>query len=159
MRGRRDGPNPFPKIRPLVNKPRSLKPEEIHALLRADVPARLATIDSHGFPHVTPLWFIWEEDAFHMTSFSDRPHLRRLHRNPQAGLCIDVEQREREDGQRPNQQVRVTGRAELFADDDGLWTRRITSKYVKGPGLSRRTAEFRTVIRLRPLRLIAVASV
>lgn len=94
-----------------------------------------------------------------MTSFSDRPHLRRLHRNPQAGLGIDVEQREREDGQRPNQQVRVTGRAELFADDDGLWTRRITSKYVKGPGLSRRTAEFRTVIRLRPLRLIAVASV
>lgn len=153
------GPDTLPTIGPLLHQPRALEPEEIDALLRADVPARLATIDSHGFPHVTPLWFMWEDDAFHMTSFSDRPHLRRLEHNPRAGLCIDIEEPEREDGQRPDQQVRVTGRADLFADDDGLWTRRITAKYVRRPGSSWRTPQFRTVIRLRPLRLVAVASV
>ena len=143
----------------LLKQPRALEPAEVDALLRADVPARLATIDRQGFPHVTPLWFIWEDDAFDMTSFSDRPHLRRLEHNPRAGLCIDLEQPEREDGQRPNQQIRATGRADLFADESGLWTDRITAKYLTGRGSSRRTAEFRTVIRLRPLRIIAVASV
>ena len=76
----------------MINRPRPLEPAEIAALLRADVAARLASIDSHGFPHVTPLWFIWEDDAFYLTSYSDRPHLRRLERDPRAGICVDVEQ-------------------------------------------------------------------
>jgi hypothetical protein len=78
-------------------------------------------------PQVTPLWFVWEDRAFHLTSFPDRHHLRRLESNPRAGLCIDVEEPERDDGERPNRQVRA--------------------------------ADARTVIRIRPLRLVAVASV
>jgi hypothetical protein len=37
------------------------------------------------------LWFVWDEGAFHLPSYSDRPHLRRLAGNPRAGLCIDIE--------------------------------------------------------------------
>jgi nitroimidazol reductase NimA-like FMN-containing flavoprotein (pyridoxamine 5'-phosphate oxidase superfamily) len=62
----------------MVKRPRSLDPNEIETLLALDVPARLATLDRHGFPHVTPLWFIWANDAFFMTSIADRPHLKRL---------------------------------------------------------------------------------
>lgn len=80
---------------------------EIDALLAAAVPARLATIDSGGFPHVTPLWFIWTDGAFYLTSISDRPHLRRLAANPRAGICVDIEEAERDDGQHPNRQVRA----------------------------------------------------
>ncbi len=136
---------------------------EIDELLALDVPARLATLDRHGFPHVTPLWFRWEDGAFYLTSIADRPHLRRLRRDARAGLCVDAEQPERGDGQRRNHQVRAIGRAALFADREGEWTRRITEKYVHGPArdeqIRRRVADERVVICLRPERMLAVASV
>lgn len=147
----------------MVKRPRPLDPVEIEALLALDVPARLATLDRDGFPHVTPLWFVWADGAFYMTSIADRPHLRRLASNPRAGLLIDTEDAERDDGQRPNRQVRATGEAEVFPDRDGAWTSRITAKYVRGPGaaasIASRVADDRVVVRLRPARVVAVASV
>ncbi len=148
----------------MIKPPRALTGEEIEALLALDVPARLATIDALGFPHVTPLWFVWAQGAFHLTSYSDRPHLRRLERNPHAGLVIDVERPDRGDGERPNRQVRAVGVAELFADANWEWTQRIDDKYEHGDGAAARSARRRaggerTVIRLRPDRLVAVASV
>jgi hypothetical protein len=146
-----------------VASPRRLSTAELEELLAADVPARLATIDADGYPHVTPLWFLWADGAFHMTSFEGRPHLQRLELNVRAGLCVDVEAGERADGERPNRQVRAVGHAETFVDIDGGWTERITRKYVTGPGLSvqleRRLSAERIVIRLEPRTLLAIASV
>jgi len=147
----------------VIRPPRALSATEIDALLDAAVPARIATVDRSGFPHVTPLWFVWSDGAFYLTSFPDRAHLRRLERNPRAGICIDVEQPERGDGERPNRQIRAIGSAELFADDHGLWTRRITRKYLTGSTAAareeQRAARPRTVIRLAPVKIVAVASV
>ena len=143
----------------MVKRPRRLDAGETEALLALDVPAHLATLDRDGFPHVTPIWFVWEDGAFHMTSIADRPHLSRLRRNPNAGIGIDTEDPERGDGQRPNRQVRATGTAELFPDDGGTWTRKITEKYVRGAGGAARAADERVVFCLRPARLVAVASV
>lgn len=147
----------------MLKAPRRMAADEIDALLSTPVPARLATVDRDGYPHVTPLWFIWADGAFYLTSISDRPHLRRLEANPRAGICVDVEEPECDDGQHPNRQVRAIGLAELSADRDGIWTARITEKYVHGPAVSAmraaRVADQRVVIRLRPERLVAVASV
>src|ERR1700746_799433 len=91
-----------------------------------------------------------EPRACVMTSRTDRPHRRRLERNPKVAVCVDVEEPEREDGQRPNRQVRGTGEADLFPDADGFWTRVITEKYIGGPARAARsaarTADPRTVI-------------
>jgi nitroimidazol reductase NimA-like FMN-containing flavoprotein (pyridoxamine 5'-phosphate oxidase superfamily) len=145
-----------------VAAPRRLSDSEVEALLAADVPARLATLDEDGYPHVTPLWFIWADGAFQMTSFAGKPHLRRLAGDPRAGVCVDVEEAQREDGERPNRQVSAIGDAETFVDAGGEWTRRITAKYVTGPGpevqLERRLAGERIVIRLEPQSLITAAS-
>lgn len=147
----------------MVRAPRRLDPRELEALLGLDVVAHLATLDRNGFPHITPLWFVWDGGAFHMTSINDRPHLKRLAANPQAGVGIDVEDEERVDGHRPNRQVRAIGNAELFPDHDASWTTRITKKYLKGPGaaasIASRAADERVVIRLRPTNLVAVASI
>ncbi|MGD0700506.1 MAG: pyridoxamine 5'-phosphate oxidase family protein [Trebonia sp.] len=40
---------------------RPLSDEEIAGLLARDVVARVATIDACGYPHVTPLWFLWAD--------------------------------------------------------------------------------------------------
>ena len=147
----------------MVRQPRPLDRAEIEALLALDVPARLATLDHDGFPHVTPLWFLWTDGAFYMTSVADRPHLRRIEGNQRAGVLVDTEDSERDDGQRPNRQVRAIGDAEVFADSGGQWTARITKKYLHGPGavasIASRTADERVVVRLRPVRVVAVASI
>ena len=57
----------------MIRPPRQLTSEEIEALLAADVPARLATLDRH------------------------------------AGIGTDQDEPEREDGERPNRQVRAAG--------------------------------------------------
>jgi hypothetical protein len=147
----------------MVRRPRPLDREEIEALLALDVPARLATLDRDGFPHVTPLWFLWIDGAFYMTSIADRPHLRRLAANSRAGVLVDTEDSERGDGQRPNRQVRAIGEGELFPDTGGQWTAQITEKYIHGPGaaasIALRAADERMVVRLRAARIVAVASV
>jgi nitroimidazol reductase NimA-like FMN-containing flavoprotein (pyridoxamine 5'-phosphate oxidase superfamily) len=68
---------------------RSLEPDEIEALLQADVPAHLATLDADGYPRTTQIWFIWADGAFVLTSVVGYPHLRSLARDARAALAID----------------------------------------------------------------------
>jgi hypothetical protein len=142
---------------------RPLSKEEIAALLARDVVARVATIDADGYPHVTPLWFLWADGAFHLASDAGRPHLARLRANPRAGLVIDVEDRQHADGERPNQQVRAVGDAVLSTDAGGAWTARIWAKYIHGSAAadpaSRLSGRQRVLIRIVPSRITAIASV
>ncbi len=147
----------------LVAALRSLPADQLDALLDLDVPGRLGTLDKEGYPHITPIWFVWERGAFYMTSLPEKAHVRRLERDPRASFCVDVEDDERDDGERPNRSVRAVGPAEVFDDRGGEWTRRITGKYIRGPGaaamLATRTAQERVVIRLQPVRLFGLSSV
>ena len=90
---------------------------------------RLATIDSDGYPHVTPLWFVTDGEAIVMTSYSDRSHIARARASPRVGLVVDVEAPHRPDGERPNQQIRIQGDALVAADTGYEWTTRIRRKY------------------------------
>jgi nitroimidazol reductase NimA-like FMN-containing flavoprotein (pyridoxamine 5'-phosphate oxidase superfamily) len=142
---------------------RTLESGEVDDLLHLAVPIHLATVDAEGFPHITPLWFDWDGQAFWMTSLPHKPHVRRLRRNPAASICLDVEGDERADGERPNRQVRGIGHIELMDDVDGERTQRITEKYLHGPGreamVSRRVGAPRVALRLVPRYVVAVASV
>jgi nitroimidazol reductase NimA-like FMN-containing flavoprotein (pyridoxamine 5'-phosphate oxidase superfamily) len=141
---------------------RPLSEQEITGLLARDVVARVATIDPSGYPHVTPLWFLWVDQAFHFTSDAGRTHLARLRANPRAGLVIDVEGEQRADGERPNSQVRAVGDARLSSDADGAWTRRIWDKYISGSAAdpaARLQGRHRVLIRIVPSQIVAVASV
>ncbi len=138
---------------------RRLDEREIDQLLALDFPAHLATIDPSGFPRITPIWFVWADGAFHMTSVEGQPHLRNIARDPRASVCVDTEEPESARGVRLNRRVKGQGNAELFPDDGGTWTRRITLKYIRGAegeaAAARRAAMPRVVIRLRPPRITA----
>ncbi|WP_433732377.1 pyridoxamine 5'-phosphate oxidase family protein [Nocardia sp. CA-129566] len=136
---------------------RTLRPAEIAGLLASDIVAHLATIDAAGYPHVTPIWFLWDQHAFRLTSWAGRPHLRRIRANPRVGLVIDREVGRRADGQRPNRQVRIIGDAELTIDPDGVWTQRIWEKY-GGSALDQRD-RVRVLITITPDLFVAIASV
>jgi nitroimidazol reductase NimA-like FMN-containing flavoprotein (pyridoxamine 5'-phosphate oxidase superfamily) len=72
----------------MLKPARQLEPDEVEQLLTREVPARRATLDAEGFPHVTPLWFVWTDGAFYMTSVADRPHLRRVARTRGSVLVL-----------------------------------------------------------------------
>jgi hypothetical protein len=142
---------------------RRLSEAEVSVLLARDVPAHLATIDANGYPHVTPIWFIWDDGLFRLTSFIERPHLSRIRSNPRVGLVVDVEASLRHDGERPNQQVRIVGDATVGVDSAGAWTERIRRKYIDqrtAPDASHAAqGEGRALITVAPTRIVAVASV
>ena len=96
-----------------------------------------------------------------MASYADRPHIRRLRRNPRASICVQDEQAERSDGERPNRQVRATGLVDLMPDAGNRWTNKVQDKYLRFDQSQTRDrgSPERVVIRLRPRRLVAVASV
>ena len=123
-------------------------------LLGLDVPAHLGTLDPDGFPRITPIWFLWDGEAFLMTSHTRYPQVRNLQRDPRATICIDTESATSVDGIRPNRQIRARGLAEVVPDADGDVTRAITLKYLRGPdGPPRaeiRAAHDRMVLRLTP---------
>lgn len=141
--------------------PRELTSAEVDDLLSRDVVARLASIDDNGYPHVTPIWFLWHQGRFFMTSYSTRAHVQRCIKNPRAGLVIDVEDPLRQDGERPNRQVRVIGNATVAEDHSYAWTRRIRGRYIGDVDESpnQQPARQRSVIELRPVSVVAVASV
>jgi nitroimidazol reductase NimA-like FMN-containing flavoprotein (pyridoxamine 5'-phosphate oxidase superfamily) len=143
---------------------RPLSDAETADLLAGDTVARLATVDASGYPHVTPLWFLWADGAFHLASDAGRPHLARLRANPRAGLVIDVEAAQRPDGQRPNRQVRAVGDATLAPDTGAVWTHRIWDKYVTDSAArnaldERLDTRQRVLITITPILITAVASV
>ncbi|MFC9892342.1 pyridoxamine 5'-phosphate oxidase family protein [Nocardia sp. NPDC127579] len=109
---------------------RPLRQAEIAGLLADDAVAHLATLDPAGYPHITPIWFLWDGSAFRLTSRPGRPHVRRIHANPRVGLVVDREL-DRRGGRRPNRQIRILGDAELATDHNGQWTARIREKYLR----------------------------
>jgi nitroimidazol reductase NimA-like FMN-containing flavoprotein (pyridoxamine 5'-phosphate oxidase superfamily) len=138
---------------------RLLTDAELAVLLELDIPAHLGTLDRAGFPRITPIWFLWADGAFYMTSVPERQHVQDLLRDPRASICIDHEHPVAINGVRPNRQVRASGSAEVLPDHAGEWTRRITRKYIAGDaGEERahlRAAMPRVVIVLRPARMMA----
>ena len=126
-------------------------------LLQLDVPASLGTLDRQGYPRITPIWFVYENGAFYMTSLVGKRHVGDLRHDPRASIRVDTEDAVAVEEVRANRQVGGRGIAELRPDVGGEWTRRISLKYLAGPdGVARasmRAAQDRIVIAIRPERL------
>jgi nitroimidazol reductase NimA-like FMN-containing flavoprotein (pyridoxamine 5'-phosphate oxidase superfamily) len=133
---------------------RDLTQSETNALLHRDVSACLAFVDAAGFPRQVPCWFLWDGDAFYVTSMADKFHVKRLQADARASICVELE--ERTESGRTNRQVKGVGRVEIFADEAGEWSERIRSKYLGELVVRQPTSvASRVVLRLRPDRLVA----
>ena len=86
---------------------------------------RLGTLGSDGYPQVTPIWYLYDEGRFWITTASDRVKGRNMLARPQVGFAIDSDQR-------PYRGVSARGRAQLVAEGEAARpiTRRIAARYV-----------------------------
>jgi PPOX class probable F420-dependent enzyme len=62
-----------------------------HALdrLREELVVWLTTVTTEGQPQSSPVWFLWDDDVFHVFSQPHRPKLRNISANP--GLALHLE--------------------------------------------------------------------
>ena len=71
----------------------ALSQAETDEYLGRRILARMATQRADGYPHLTPIWFIWEGGRFLHTLGAGRVHLANLARDPKMSLVIDEDYR------------------------------------------------------------------
>jgi PPOX class probable F420-dependent enzyme len=108
--------------------PRLSAPERAAFLAEPGVLMRIAVVRADGSPLVTPLWFLYEDDAIYFTPRAHSEWYGCLKHDPRVALCIDEQPL-------PYRKVTVEGSAELIHDlgADAIWRdlyRRIAQRYV-----------------------------
>ena len=122
-------------------------PESHRDLLKAEV-AILATIGQDGYPQVTALWFLFDEDATLKLSLnSTRQKMKNLQAHPQCTLFIL-------DTANPHRTLEVRARAEIKPDADYAFAKKLGAKY-GGVDLSKndRPGQTRFVVLLQPIKV------
>lgn len=63
------------------------------ARLRVELVAWLVTVDAHGTPAPTPVWFLWDGETVLIYSQPEKPKLRCLASNPRVALALRTDER------------------------------------------------------------------
>lgn len=64
--------------------------DERDAFLREQRICRLATVNRHGRPHVSPLWYVWDGSSVWIYSLTRSQRWTDLLRHPQVALVVDA---------------------------------------------------------------------
>jgi PPOX class probable F420-dependent enzyme len=64
-------------------------PERQSEFLKTMPNAVLATNSRRGGPQVTPNWYLWTGEAFHISTAAWTVKVRNVRRDPDVSLCID----------------------------------------------------------------------
>ena len=126
--------------------------EEREAFLRGANVAVLSTVDSRGRPHAAPVWYLYDDGVFRISTGAGSQKHRNIVANPNISLVID--QREL-----PYYAVMVQGTAEIgpaFSDEDSL---RLAVRYLgeqlgKGYAESQRGNEASVSLTIKPRKVI-----
>ena len=122
-------------------------PESHRDLLNADV-AILATLGHDGYPQVTALWFLFDDDGTLKLSLNtSRQKVKNLQAHPECTLFIL-------DPANPYRTLEVRARAEITPDSDYTLAKKLGAKY-GGADLSAndRPGETRVVVSLQPVKV------
>jgi PPOX class probable F420-dependent enzyme len=118
-------------------------------LLDAPV-ATIGTIGPDGRPHLSAVWFLYDDDQLKLSLHASRQKTKNLRRNPAVSLFIL-------DLHNPLRYLEIRGDAELAADDDYSFARRIGAKY-GGADLRHMDGDDqrRMVVTIDPTKVVAV---
>jgi PPOX class probable F420-dependent enzyme len=104
--------------------------DELRTFLGERRYAVLATHDRDGGVHLTPVWFLFEDDRFWFASSSGSRKVRNVERTPSASVVVDA----REPGR--DRWVSASGLVELLRDEEAQSINaRIRRRYLTPEGL------------------------
>jgi nitroimidazol reductase NimA-like FMN-containing flavoprotein (pyridoxamine 5'-phosphate oxidase superfamily) len=64
--------------------------EERDVFLEGERTARVASVSADGFPHVTPLWFVWADGELWLYSITRSRRWAHLSSNPAVAVVVDA---------------------------------------------------------------------
>jgi PPOX class probable F420-dependent enzyme len=123
-------------------------PESHRDLLDNEV-ASLATIDGEGFPQISEVWFLLDDDELRISLNDSRYKTKNLMERPQCSLLLL-------DLAIPDRYLEVRCRARIEPDDADAFAQKVGAKYGAdlkqhdGPG------DRRVVVTIEPVKLHAV---
>jgi PPOX class probable F420-dependent enzyme len=123
-------------------------PDDFRDLLSTQV-ATLATIDSHGRPQLTEVWFLADGDSVALSLNTARQKVKNLMQRPQCSLFIL-------DPAGPFRYLEVRGDAEITPDDDYEFADKVGAKYQANVRGMDQKGQRRVVVRIKPARVNAV---
>jgi PPOX class probable F420-dependent enzyme len=123
-------------------------PDSRRDLLDAPV-ASLATIGSDGFPQLTEIWFLHDDDELKLSLNTSRLKTRNLLKRPQCSLLLL-------DLQNPYRYLEVRGTARVEPDHDYAFARRLGAKYNADLSVHDQPGDSRVVITITPANIYAV---
>ena len=147
--------------RTTATKENALSTEERDAFLTELRIGRLASMREDGWPHVTPIWYVWDDGRFVLTLGKSRRHLANIARDPKVTLCVDEDPRTTDLTKSPRAVV-CFGNGTLHQDEETV--RSVTSKVenrylpaeVRGPELDELLwFEGRVAVVIEPQRWLA----
>jgi PPOX class probable F420-dependent enzyme len=86
--------------------------------------ATLATVRADGSPHTAPVWYVYEDGAFHVLTERASQKARNIQRDPRVELCIDDRERA------PYHTVIVRGRATIEPYPGDAWRLALAVRYL-----------------------------
>ncbi|MGB3330120.1 MAG: PPOX class F420-dependent oxidoreductase [Thermomicrobiales bacterium] len=99
-------------------------PESLQPLLTSKAVAFVSTLGPHGEPQTTPIWFLWQDGAVHISLVDGRQKLKNLRRDPRISVVIV-------DPAEPTRDLELRGRIDaLTPDPDRILERAVALKYV-----------------------------
>jgi PPOX class probable F420-dependent enzyme len=123
-------------------------PESHRDLLASDV-AVLATVEPDGYPQVTALWFLPDDDgALRLSLNTARQKVKNLRERPECTLFIL-------DRANPYRSIEMRAHAELAPDEGYAFADRVGRKYDAGLRTLDQPGESRVVVTLRPVKVNA----
>jgi PPOX class probable F420-dependent enzyme len=112
---------------------------EIDSFLKQKLVARFTSIRPDGYPHTTPLWYVWDGEVLWFllgAGTYPRQHIRNLRRNPKLCVVIDRDARPEHGGLVDAQGVVIRGTVELSTDEklQEEVTQKVMTKYLGNEG-------------------------
>lgn len=123
-------------------------PDSHRDLLAGDF-ATLATVGEDGYPQVSEVWFLAEDDQIALSLNTSRQKVKNLRTEPACTvLLLDLEN--------PYRYLEIRGTADLVPDDDRIFAEKLGAKY--GADLREHDApgDRRVEVRIVPVRINAV---
>jgi PPOX class probable F420-dependent enzyme len=124
-------------------------PESHTDLLQTDV-AILATVGKDGYPQVTAVWFLLDEDGLVKLSLNTgRQKVRNLQAHRECALFIL-------DRANPSRTLEIRAQAEIAPDQEYAFADKLGRKYGTDLRKIDRPGESRIVVTLRPVKINAI---
>ena len=124
--------------------------DDLRALLDERRYAVLATHDADDGIHLTPIWFLFEEERFHFASSSGSRKVKNVERRASASVVVEARRRGRERWVSASGPVVVLRGAEAAAVNARIRRRYLTPEALGGPVDATLTAADDVTLRLTP---------